>query len=50
MIGTNASTNENHEFYKSTVQAILRGVGYCAKRLELYAPVFLHGSPRKTQV
>ena len=29
MVGTNDYTNENHKFYKSTVQAISRGGGYC---------------------
>ena len=30
IFGTNASTNGNHKFYNSTVQAISRGGGNCA--------------------
>ena len=29
MVGTNASTNEKHKLYNSTVQAISRGDGDC---------------------
>ena len=29
MVGTNASTNEKHKFYNSTVQAISIGGGEC---------------------
>ena len=34
-VGTNASTNEKHKFYNSTVQAISRGGGYCATKIVL---------------
>ena len=51
MIGNNASTNENHRIYNSTVQAISRGGGYyatnvgapCARFVDMVSPV-------KTQV
>ena len=33
MVGTNASTNERHKLYNSTVQAISRGVGDCVKKV-----------------
>ena len=33
MFVTDASTNEKHKFYKSTVQAISIGGGYCATKV-----------------
>ena len=33
MVGSNASTNEKHKFYKSTVQAISIGGGHCATKV-----------------
>ena len=33
MVGTNASKNEKHKFYNSTVQAISRGGGYFATKV-----------------
>ena len=38
MVGRNASTNENHNFYKSTVQAISMG-RYCATNIETFVLV-----------
>ena len=33
MFGTNASTNEKHKFYDSTLHAISRGGGDCATKV-----------------
>ena len=49
MVETNASTNEKHKFYKSTLQAISRGevdcttkVGsLCARFVDMGAPVHI---------
>ena len=51
MVGTNASTNEKHNFYNSTVQAISReGVDYATKVGSICARFVDMGSPVKTQV
>ena len=51
MVGTNASTNKKHKFYKSTVQAISRGVGDCVTKVgDLCAHFVDIGSPVKTQL
>ena len=50
MVVTNASTNEKHRFYKSTVQAISRGGEDCYTKVgALWARFFVMGSPVKTQ-
>ena len=33
MVVTNASTNEKHKFYNSTVRDISKGGGYCATKV-----------------
>ena len=49
MVGTNASTNENHKFYNSTVQAISIGGGDCSTKVgSLCACYFDMGTPVKT--
>ena len=51
MVGTNASTNENHKFYNSSVQAISRGGGDCATKVGALCDRFVDmGSPVKNQV
>ena len=51
MVGTNASKNEKHKFYKSTVQAISRGGGYCATNVGAMCARFVDmGAPVKIQV
>ena len=51
MVGTNASTNENHKFYNSTVRAISRGGGDCATKVGSLCAHFVDtGSLVKTQV
>ena len=46
MVGTNASTNEKHKFYNSTVQAISSEGRYCATNVgALWAHFFLHVIP-----
>ena len=51
MVWTNNSTNENHNFYNSTVQAILRGVGDCATKFGSLCANFIDmGPPVKNQV
>ena len=51
MVGTNASTNKNHKFYKSTVPAISRGGGFCATKVGSLCARFVYmGSLDKTQV
>ena len=51
MFGTNASPNENHNFYNSTVQVISRGGGYCAKNFGSLCDRFVDlADPGKIQV
>ena len=51
MVGKNSSTNKNHKFYNSTVQAISIGVGDCATKVGAPRDRFVDmGSPVKTQV
>ena len=51
MVGTNDYTNENQKFYKSTVQAILRGgVDFATKVGSLCACFIDMWPPTKTQV
>ena len=51
IVGTNASKNENHIFYNSTAQAILREGGDCATKVGALCACFVDmGSPVKTQV
>ena len=51
MVGTNSSTNENHKFYNSTVQAISRGGGDCATKFGSLCDRFVDmGALCKTQV
>ena len=51
MVGTNASTNENHNFYNSTPNAISRGRGnYVTSFGSLCACFVDMGEPAKTQV
>ena len=51
MVGKNSSTNKNHKFYNSTVQAISIGVGDCATKVGALRDRFVDmGSPVKTQV
>ena len=51
MIRTNASTNENHKFYNSTVQEISRGGGDCATKFGALCTHFVDMvSPVKSQV
>ena len=51
MFGTNASTNEKHKLYTSTVQAISRGPGDCAKKVGSLCASFVHmGDSVKNQV
>ena len=50
MIGSNASTNEKHRFYKLTVQAISRRGGDCATNFGSLCTRFVDmGAPVKTQ-
>ena len=50
-VGTNASTNENHKFYNSTVQAISRGGLDCATKVGTLCAHFVDmGYTVKTQV
>ena len=46
MVGTNASTNKKHKFYNSTLQAISRGGGDCAKKVGSLYAFFLILVPR----
>ena len=46
MVGTNASTNENHKFYNSTVQAISIGGGDCATNFGDLCACFFIWEPR----
>ena len=51
MVGTNASKNEKHKFYNSTVQDISRGGGDCATNVGSLCAFFVDmGAPAKTQV
>ena len=51
MVGTNASTNEKHKFYNSTVQAFSRGEIYCATKVGTLCARFVDiGAPYKTPV
>ena len=51
MVVTNDSTNEKHNFYNSTVQAISRGGGYHATSFVALCAHFVDmGSAVKTQV
>ena len=51
VVGTNASTNEKHKFYNSTVQAISRGGGDCDTKVGALCVFFVDmGAPVKTQV
>ena len=51
MVGTNTSTNEKHNFYNSTVQAISRGGGDCATKVGYHCSCFVDMvAPVKTQV
>ena len=51
MVRTNSYTNEQHKFYNSTLQAIIRGGGDCAtKVVSVCACSIDMGSPVKTQV
>ena len=49
IVGTNASTNENHKFYNSKVQAISRGGVYCAIEVGALCIHFLSRIPGKNQ-
>ena len=49
--GTNASTNEKHKFYNSTMQAISRGGGDCATKIGPLCARFVDMvAPVKTKV
>ena len=51
MVGTNTSTNKKHSYYNSTVQAISRRGGDCAKKVGSLCARFVDmGSPVKTKV
>ena len=51
LVGTNSSTNKKHNFYNSTVHAISRGGGDCAKTFGALCAHFVDtGSQVKTQV
>ena len=51
MVGTNNSTDENNNLYNSTVHAISRGGGDCARKVGvLWARFVDMGPPVKTQV
>ena len=51
MVGTNDSTNENHKFYNSTLQAISRGGGDQTKKVGVLCSRFFNmGAPVKTQL
>ena len=51
MVGTNASTNEKHKFYNSTLQAISRGCGGYATKLGAICARFVDmGALVKTHV
>ena len=51
MVETNASTNEKHKLYKSTVQAISRGEVDCTTKVGSLCARFVDmGAPVKTQV
>ena len=51
MVGTNASKNENHTFYNSTVQAISRGGGDCSIKVGAMCDCFVDmGAPVRPQV
>ena len=51
MVETNASTNEKHKLYNSTVQAISRGWGDCATNVGALCARFVDmGDPVKTQI
>ena len=51
MVGTNASKNEKHKLYNSTVQALRRGGGGCyTKVVALCARLVYLGAPVKIQV
>ena len=48
VVGTNASTNENHKFYNSEVLAISRGGGKCTTKFGYLCECFFHRRPGKT--
>ena len=51
MVGTNASTNENHKFYNSTAQAISSRGGDCTTKVGSLWNLFFDMGPQvKTQV
>ena len=51
IVGKNASKNENHNFYNSTVQAISRGGGDCTTKVGAICAHFVDmRAPVKTQV
>ena len=51
MVGTNAYTNEKHNFYASTLQAISVGEGDCSTKVVVMCACFVDmGAPVKTQV
>ena len=51
MVGTNASTNEKHKFYNSTLHAISRRGGDCATNVGALCDHFVDmGAPVTNQV
>ena len=51
MVGTNASTNEKHKLYNSTVQAISRRGGGCSIKVRTICARFVYmDAPVKIQV